>query len=146
METKADIYYKAIELGLEIRTDVPIDKVVKIYNGTGPESFPAWAREKIDGFSETLQPAVCGHDLDYYFGKGTKADFRKANERLESNGRKCADARYGWWRPARYIVRGQAKLYAKLCQEFGWKMYLAAIRERIEDKELEDEAKERNEK
>lgn len=146
MKVKANIYYKAIDIGLEIRTGVPIDKVVKIYNGTGPESFPDWARKVIDKFSSTLQPAVCGHDLDYYFGNATRADFHEANRRLESNGRKCADARYGWWRPARYIVRRQAKLYAKLCEELGWEMYLAAIRERIEDKELEDEAKERNEK
>lgn len=143
MEEKAKAYYDALELGLEIRSGVPIDKVVKIYNGTGPESFPDWARELLDKISETIQPALCGHDLDYYYGKGTKADFHAANERLRRNGVKCAKAKFSWYRPKRYVVMRQADLYADICEEFGWDSYRKAIKDRIEDEELEREAAER---
>lgn len=146
MKTKAEAYYEAIELGLEIRSDVPIDKVVKIYNGTGPEVFPDWARKVLDLIYKDLQPAVCGHDLDYYYGKGTRADFYAANERLERNGIICAKAKFGWWRLKRYILIRRAKLAAEACDMFGWSAYCDAIRQRKEAEELELEAKERNEK
>lgn len=120
----------AKEMGLEMRIHLPVEEVARIYNGVGPEWMREELRAKADKLSQTLLPAVMIHDVDYEYGSGTMLDFQLANRRLEANGRKCADYRYGWYNPMRYIVRHQAKVYAKLCDLLGFPAYAEAVEER----------------
>lgn len=129
-ETAKMAYAQALSLGLDMKLDLTDEQVEYAYNGCGPEWMGDSVREFIDGLSEPLIPAVCVHDCDYSFGDGTVEDFNRANERLESNGIICADARYGWWNPLRYLVRRQARIYARMCKQFGWTSYKDAIAKR----------------
>lgn len=127
-EEAIEIYNKALELGLEMR-QLPANEVRRIYNGVGAGWMGDELRAMLDKLSKTLLPAVLVHDMDYAYGTGTYIDFAEANIRLETNGRICADAEYRWYNPMRYIVRRQAKLFAKLCDTFGLLAYHAAIKE-----------------
>ena len=99
-----------------------------VFNGIGPESFPQKLRDAIDNLASDLMPAAFIHDLRYAYGDGTTAHFSAANAELQSNGYKIADALYGWWNPRRYLTRRRARTFAALCQAFGWKPYLDAIK------------------
>ena len=102
-------------------------QIQQIYNGIGPEWFPAELRKMIDALHPTLKPVALMHDLDYATGSGTWEDFCTANANFRKNGIIAADAAYRWYNLRRYLVRRQAKLFAELCQSCGWKAYLAAI-------------------
>ena len=123
------LYNEALSLGLDIRSDVPADELYRIYNGVGASWMKEEWRRCLDGMFEEILPAVEGHDIDFAYGDGTYGDFLAANERLEKNGRICADAKFPWWRPKRYIVRRKARLCRKVCDAFGWSAYLAAVEE-----------------
>lgn len=123
-------YADALALGLDMKLDLTDEQVVFAYNGCGAEWMSEEARSIADKLSVTARPAICVHDCDFAFGDGTAGDFKRANERLESNGIICADARYAWWNPMRYIVRRQARLFAKICGAFGWSAYLDAVSKR----------------
>lgn len=101
--------------------------IQQIYNGIGPEWFPAKLRKLINAFHPTLKPVALQHDFDYATGSGTWEDFCQANSNFAANGRIAADAAYPWWHPRRYLVRRQASIFADLCQSCGWKAYLSAI-------------------
>ena len=123
------LYNEALSLGLDIRSDVPANELYRIYNGVGASWMKKEWRELLDGLFDEILPAVMGHDLDYAYGDGTYDDFIAANARLEKNGRICADTKYPWWRPKRYIVRRKARLCRKVCDAFGFPAYAAAIEE-----------------
>jgi hypothetical protein len=133
--TVLPIYVAALSYKLEIPHMVTIDQAAKIFNGVGAEWMPDEMRKFLDKASGALLPAVLVHDLDYAFGDGTMLDFQLANRRLEANGRKCADTLYGWWHYKRYVIRAQARAYAKLCDAFGFPAYAAAIEETKQHKE-----------
>jgi hypothetical protein len=123
------LYNEALSLGLDIRSDIPANELYRIYNGVGASWMKAEWRKFLDGLFDEILPAVLGHDLDYAYGNGTLEDFLAANARLEKNGRICADTKYPWWRPKRYIVRRKARLCRKVCDAFGFPAYAAAIEE-----------------
>lgn len=127
MSEAVKIYARALSLGLDIRSNVPANEINRIFNGVGAEWMPDGLRAKLDGYSEALLPAVMAHDIDYAYGNGTMLDFQMANRRLEANGRICADATYAWWHPMRYLVRRQAKAYARICDAFGFPAYADAV-------------------
>ena len=132
----------AKEMGLEMRYHLPVEEVARIYNGVGPEWMGEELRAKADKLSQTLLPAVMIHDVDYEYGTGTVLDFQFANRRLEANGRKCADYRYAWYNPMRYIVRAQARAYAKACDLVGLPAYVAAVEKNKHTHNHETENKE----
>jgi hypothetical protein len=92
--------------------------------------MPEKYRKKLNKYSKTIMPAVFVHDNDYANGDGTLLDFQLANKRLYSNGVKCADIVYKWYNPMRYIVRRQAKIFAKLCDILGFPAYTEAVEEK----------------
>lgn len=138
------LYLDALSLGLDIPDGMTIDDFVAAYNGTGAEWMPEGIRDFLDNISEPLLPAVGIHDTEYELGDGTRGHFYRANERLRRNGRICADANAPWWHLRRYRLRKQAKIFASLCDQFGWSAYLAAIRERQEREEIALELDEQN--
>lgn len=113
--------------GCEKLLRVSPEELRSIFNGIGPEWFPAELRKMIDALHPTLKPVALMHDLDYATGSGTWEDFCQANSNFAANGRIAADAAYPWWHLRRYLVRRQASIFADLCQSCGWKAYLAAI-------------------
>lgn len=110
------------------------EKLQSIYNGIGPEWFPEELRKMIDTLHPSLRVVAMQHDVDFATGSGTWNDFCEINKNFEKNGRIVADASFAWYRPRRYIVRRQAKIFANLCQICGWKAYLAAIKKYEEEK------------
>ena len=126
------------EYGLDCPHEITVTDAMRIFNGVGPSWMPEEYRKKLDKYSKTIMPAVFVHDNDYANGDGTMLDFQLANRRLHSNGVKCADIAYAWYNPMRYIVRHQAKVFAKLCDTFGLPAYLAAIEETKEHKNKEN--------
>lgn len=104
------------------------DALAAAYNGIGPEWFPAKLREAIDNLAADLRPAAFIHDLRYAYGDGTTAHFSAANAELQSNGYRIADAKYAWYSPRRYITRRRARIFAELCQSFGWTAYVEACK------------------
>ena len=97
-----------------------------VFNGIGPESWPQKLRDAVDNLAADLMPAAFIHDLRYAYGDGTTAHFSAANAELQANGYKIADALYSWWHPMRYITRRRARVFAELCEVFGWKPYIDA--------------------
>lgn len=124
---------EALERGLlnaERLADFTLPDLSQICNGIGPDFFADELRKFIDDLHPTLRPAAMVHDLDFYLGKGTWEDFTAANDRLAVNGIICANERYKFYDPRRYLVQRSARRFAALCQMFGWKAYLAAIEQR----------------
>ena len=129
--TATELYLYGVSIGLENNhTSISFGEIESIYNGVGAEWMPEKLRKVLDKLSETLLPAVLVHDFDYYFGDGTLLDFQLANNRLYANGRKCADAKFAWYHPKRYLVRRQARAYSRLCNLFGLPAYLHAVEAR----------------
>jgi hypothetical protein len=118
------------EYGLDCPHEITVTDAMRFFNGVGPSWMPEEYRKKLDRYSKTIMPAVLVHDNDFANGDGTMLDFQLANRRLHSNGVKCADIVHKWYNPMRYIVRHQAKVYAKLCDLLGFPAYAAAVEER----------------
>lgn len=138
LSQKADLVSKAFilaminavkEYDLDCPHEITVTDAMRFFNGVGPSWMPEKYRKKLNKYSKTIMPAVFVHDNDYANGDGTMFDFLLANKRLHSNGVKCADIAHKWYNPMRYIVRHQAKAFAKLCDTFGLPAYLAAIQE-----------------
>lgn len=126
------------EYGLDCPHEITVTDAMRYFNGVGPSWMKEEYRKKLNKYSTTIMPAVFVHDNDYANGDGTMLDFQRANRRLHSNGVKCADIVYKWYNPMRYIVRHQAKVFAKLCDTFGLPAYLQAIEETKEHKNKEN--------
>ena len=106
-------------------------------NGIGPENFSPRLRNLIDNLNPSILCASVLHDMRYTYGNGTKTDFLQANADLEINADVCAEFAYGWYNPARYWVKLQAKKFKVICDDFGWDAYLAAIEDRKSRPEFE---------
>lgn len=136
MDEAVLLFRRAVELGLDMPhfwISAPEARIA--YNGVGPEWFSKEVRDLLGEIDEPLKPAIFVHDVDFSMGDGSCGDFCRANARLRRNGRICADAAYGWWRPARYRLRRRVALYASLSQLFGWSAYCAAIEQMKEARE-----------
>ena len=104
----------------------PPEQLAKDFNGIGPEWFPEKLRTAIDRLSADLMPAAFIHDVRYAHNDGSTRQFNEANAELEANGYLIADAKYPWWHIRRYLVRHEARVFARLCNQFGWVAYVAA--------------------
>ena len=93
-----------------------------IYNGIGPDRFPKILRDALSALHPTLLPCALIHDVQYHIG-GNYEDFTIANKMFGDNGKKMAYYRYGWYDPRRYLVANKARVFAELCQTFGWQGY-----------------------
>ena len=107
-----------------------LSEIARVYNGTGPDSWPSWARAKLDEELKLFAPAVMVHDCDFEFSDGSRDQFYAANDRLTENCVKLADARYSGWSPIkvwkRLRARAAGRLMGRLCNDFGWSAYLDA--------------------
>ena len=113
--------------GYELLLQHTVPEILQAFNGIGPESFPSWLRNSIDRTNPTLIVASLIHDLRYTYGTGSRIDFLQANADLEINGCILADDNYGWYNPARYLVKFKAREFRKACDKFGWSAYVSAI-------------------
>ena len=93
-----------------------------IYNGIGPEAFPAWLRVIIDKLNPSLEVVALIHDVEWHETDHTDKTWRQTNARFRRNGQKVAKLKYGWWNPLRYRVMRQAYLFSKACGTMCGKM------------------------
>ena len=118
------IQRKAIRLkliGHEL-TKIPMHKLQAQCNGIGAECFPARWRKLIDWINPNFEASAMIHDLMW----SNDYDFTRSNDILYINGKWEAMAAYAWYNPIRYIAITRAKIFAKLCQKFGYIAYLQA--------------------
>ena len=94
-------------------------ELTHIYNGIGPDRFPAELRELLNSLHPTLLPVALIHDVEYHEG-GTKEQFTASNGRFYTNGKTAAFAAYSWYDPRRYLVWNKARQFANLCELFGY--------------------------
>ncbi len=124
--------------GAELLTNSSNELVRRVCNGIGPSSFPSWASERLNRLLPHIVLPSLIHDLRYYYGNGTYADFMAANAELAFNARLVAWHGIAWWRVGRKVaVVWAGSRCAALCDRFGWIAYCTAIRER---REAEDAA------
>ena len=126
------------EYGLENReilakyTD---EELADLFNGIGPEAFPAWLRTALDALHPSLAPVAMIHDVEWSESNGRRETFEASNARFRRNGCKVASAAFGWWRPRRYKVMWDAVKFARICQRFGWSAFLAPYEAREKGRE-----------
>lgn len=106
------------------------EQLQNICNGIGAEFLPDEIRDCLDRLHPSLKPVAMVHDLDYYLGLDSYADFSFANDKFLINGKISARFKYKWYDIRRYIVQKQASFFAKTCQSLGWFAYLQAIESR----------------
>lgn len=99
-----------------------VKELAEIYNGIGPDRFPKILRDALSALHPTLLPCALIHDVQYHIG-GSYEDFTIANKMFGENGKKMAYFRYAWYDPRRYLVANKARIFAELCQSFGWEGY-----------------------
>ena len=97
-----------------------VDSLSEIYNGIGPDRFPKILRDALSALHPSLLPCALIHDVQYHIG-GDYEDFTFANKMFGKNGKRMAYYKYGWYDPRRYLVAHKARVFAELCQSFGWK-------------------------
>lgn len=124
-----NLYIDALQLRLKIRRYVTDEMLQFAYDGAGNATMGEELRNLLSWYCRSFKPAILAHDIDFSLGDGTRDDFYQANERLEWNCIKCANAKYGWYNPLRYIARHKAKVIRAVCDNFGWCSYLRAIEE-----------------
>ena len=118
------IQRKAIRLkliGNEL-TKLPMHRLKSQCNGIGAECFPKRWRTFIDKINPNFTASAMIHDIMWSMGY----DFTRSNDILYINGKWEAMAAYRWFNPCRYIAIVRAKLFARLCQKFGYIAYLQA--------------------
>ena len=121
--------------GWEFVLAVPLDSLLKSYNGTGPDNLPEAIREKLDKIAKPFLPAVMVHDLNFTWSDGTVKAFNAANKRLLGNCIICASDAAPWNSWKRYALLGESWAIYRACDRFGWSAWLAAYRDNQQDKE-----------
>jgi hypothetical protein len=136
-----ELVNKAKEYGLEnveIIDKYTLNEIQRIYNGVGPDSFPAELRDALSDVNIACLPAVLIHDLEYVTG-GTKDEFAASNRRLKVNMRKCVKENYSIFNPFYWWYWFEARVFSKLCQKFGfsgWTLKEAAKPESMDSAEV----------
>jgi len=111
--------------GREILAAHTNTELASLYNGIGPESFPAWLRTFLDVIHPSLAPVALIHDVEWSASDGTRESFAASNARFRRNGSRIACALYPWYRPRRYAVMANAARFSHLCDRFGWAAWMA---------------------
>ena len=116
----------ALDIGLdnaEILNNFNLSELQGMANGIGSENMPSWMRGFVSLLNPTLESVAFIHDVEWSLPDKNKSHFKKTNKRFRDNGYKCAKYFHGWWNPRRYMVMRTAKVFAKICQMFGWRAY-----------------------
>lgn len=112
--------------GVYFLNRLTLEQLAAAYNGIGPEFFTAKLREAIDKLHPDLECCAFVHDNRWEYSDGSYCAFKASNIELAENGEAIAYQKYAWYDPRRYIRARQARLFADLCQTFGWAAYRAA--------------------
>ena len=120
--------------GWEFVLAVPLDILLKSYNGTGPENLRKEIREKLDKIAKQLLPAVMVHDLDFTWSDGTVKSFNAANKRLLKNCIICATDAAPWYSWRRYALIAEACTFYLACKKLGWVAWLSAYHDNRQNK------------
>lgn len=116
-----------------------------IYNGIGPDAFPAWLRNFISALHPSLAVVALIHDVEWHESDKTQKTFAESNARFKANGYKVAEAEFGWYNPRRYVVMNQARRFGNICQLFGRKAWMTDCVCAVCRKRRENEVKEAKE-
>lgn len=105
--------------GYDFAKSFPKEQLAQDFNGIGPEWFPEALRKAMDDLSASLLPAAFIHDIRWSHSDGTKKAFNDSNDELEENGITIAKELYCFINPKRYLLKLEAKAFAKLCKQYG---------------------------
>ena len=141
---------RAVELRLEgagFLAWFTAEEIAGRYNGLGPESFPAWIRDRASELRPVVLPAVLIHDLDYSCSDGTVGGWTYANERFLRNCRACVRAAHPWWSLWRYTGYVDARvLYTLASSPAGWTAWRDDFGRNEERRKLQAQLDEHNKK
>ena len=118
---------KALKLqlvGYELLENFTDEELQKICNGIGAEWFPENIRKTLDKLCPSMRATAMIHDLQWYL----QCDFAESNKTLKQNGIIEAKAEYPWYHPLRYVCIRRAKVFAELCQKFGFLAYCNSVK------------------
>ena len=109
--------------------------LAEIYNGAGADWMSERFRSRLTKLLALFEPAFLVHDRDFWCSNGTREGFDEANDRLEFNCLKIANAAYPLAeQPLRRIRAREAALaIGEACRLGAWKAWLDAAR-KMEDK------------
>lgn len=108
----------------EILSTYSDEALSHIYNGIGPDTFPMRLRLMLTKLHRALAPVVLIHDVEWHEADGTHASFTASNLRFRQNGYAVARKKYPHWNPHRYLVMNEARVFANICQRFGWHAWI----------------------
>jgi len=117
----------AIEFGLKAPPAFSECQAVvlqRLYNGLGPDRFPAWLRRVVTRLFAMFEPSALIHDWEYVFMPKSYFAFTAANLRFAVNCLLSALDAVGAANMVRESVCGL--FLALLCQLFGWRGYKTA--------------------
>lgn len=103
--------------GRELLQD--ISRMKRVCNGVGAEWMGDSVRKVITDLNPALILPADIHDIRYDIG-GTSEERKKADEEFLENGIKCANYRYRWYNPLRYLVHKQAYKYYNMLRIAGF--------------------------
>jgi len=101
-------------VGIDKLSDYSDTRLAAVYNGVGPDWFPAKLRDSLSRLNKRILPAVLVHDIDYDSG-GTKAEFLIYNRNLGINSEICIEREYAKWSLQKLFAQWRVKRYVKLC-------------------------------
>ena len=86
--------------GREILDMFTLEEIAQEFNGAGPDSWPAEARDILTKAMELFKPVVLIHDLEFAHSDGTDEGFAQTVANWCANTRKIRDAEYpvNWWK------------------------------------------------
>lgn len=118
--------------------DRPYSEVSRVCNGIGPSMLPGPLRDMLSRLHPSLKVVADIHDMGYYHGDGTEADWHRKNAEFAENGSRMAKYRYCVLNPLRYKVIWDARKFSRICNTRpGWLAYLSAIAERLNRNDTE---------
>ena len=107
-----------------------------IYNGYGPDSWPAEIRAAITWIYDNWEPIAGVHDVDFYLSDGTRKGWLEATARWEINISIALDARYPlskpWLYPARLVAWLKLRAAYRALQVGSWYAWVDAHRRRAD--------------
>lgn len=101
-----------------------------IYNGYGPDSWPASLRAAITAIYDNWEPLAAVHDVDFYHADGSRKGWMEATARWGINASIALSDRYPmrkpWLWPARAVAWAKLRASYRALQLGSWDAWVAA--------------------
>ena len=113
-----------------------IERLNRIWNGYGPDRWPACVRKVMTWFYRNFEATALIHDFDYEFADGSIDGWQTSDDRFFANAKRQRDALYPlvkpWLWPFRAVATAKIRA-AKIALDLGgYTAYNAAFKRRCD--------------